>query len=370
MPTRPIAVNLNTQSLEDFQNLHAVDRVVDTTSEQLEELFLIRNPRFRFDKNYSEPLDAFRYQHEGKKNWFYFPWNELLVAYLPDEPHQELRTARNKNLIKAEEQKKFYSTPIGVAGLSVGSHAALTIAMMGGAKTIKLADPDGISGSNLNRIRGDFSLLGLNKCEAVARHIGQLDPYASVVTYTQGITAENIDEFLSGISILVEELDNLEMKILLREKARERGIPVIMATDNGDNIIIDVERYDLHRDLELFNGAAGPLSVEEFKKIPPHELPKLATKIAGPAFVVKRMMESLLEVGKTLYSWPQLGSAATLSGVAVAYAARKIAMGENIREGKYEVNLDAIFDPEYHEPAAKEARENARSKFLKTIGLE
>ena len=73
-------------------------------------------------------------------------------------------------------------------------------------------------------------------------------------------------------------------------------------------------------------------------------MPRLASKIVGEEFIVPRMMSSLQEVGKTLYSWPQLGGAATLSGVAAAYVAKKIILGEKIRTGKMEINLDKIFN--------------------------
>jgi hypothetical protein len=82
------------------------------------------------------------------------------------------------------------------------------------------------------------------------------------------------------------------------------------------------------------------------------------------------MLTSLLEVGKTLYSWPQLGDAATLSGVAVAYIAKRLALKEKIRTGKLEINLDRIFDPDYDTQQSINEREAVRASFMKTIGLE
>ena len=170
-----------------------VIRTVDQYEELLKELFLIRNPKFRFNPDYAEPLKRFVEQHIGGKppneagTWFYFPWDKALIHYLPDAMHQELRTARNKHLIAKEEQDKFYDFKVGIAGLSVGSHAALTIAMMGGGRSMRIADPDEISGSNLNRIRLDYSYVGTNKCDAVARLLYQTNPYADIKAYPQGI---------------------------------------------------------------------------------------------------------------------------------------------------------------------------------------
>ena len=368
---KPILV----KDLELFKKENSIDRVIDEYEGQLKELFLIRNPQYRFNPKYQEPLLAFIQEHKEEKllenagAWFYFPWGRVLVHYLPDAWHQELRTARNKNIITVDEQKKYYKAAIGIAGLSVGSHAAFTISMMGGAKIMKIADPDVISGSNLNRIRYDFTSLGVKKCQIVLEKLYQMNPYGAVYVYDEGITEKNIDEFLSGLDVLVEEMDNLEMKIRLRLEAKKRRIPVVMATDNGDGILFDIERYDLDPTLKIFNGVVGDLTIDEFKKISPSEMPRLSTKIAGQYLVHPRMQTSLLEVGKTLYAWPQLGSAATLSGVAVAYVVKRILLGEKLKTGKLEVNLDALFDPDYYTTESVQKRSKDIEHFLKTIGL-
>jgi hypothetical protein len=217
--------------------------------------------------------------------------------------------------------------------------------MMNIGRHFKIADPDVVSGSNTNRIRVDFTHINERKCDLISQYIHQLNPYAIVESYTDGITEENIDDFLKGINVLVEEVDNLEMKIRLRLEAKKRQIPVVMATDNGDNVIVDIERYDLTPDLKIFNGLVGDLTIEQFQKFPPTELPILAAKIVGPELIVSRMLSSLGEVGKTLYSWPQLGDAATLSGVAVAFVVKKILLGEPVKTGKIGINLDQIFKP-------------------------
>lgn len=371
----PIQLHKGSETLEEFKKRFEIVETIDVYDELLEELFLIRNPRFKFMPQHDEEYAAFKREYltersmEEDGEWFYFPYTKKLIHYLPDAMHQELRTARNKNLITKEEQEKFYNYRVAIAGLSVGSHPALTIAMMGGARTLKIADPDEISVSNMNRLRYDCSALGKKKAHLVASHILQLNPYADVHVYSEGVNQENLHEFLDGIDVLIEEVDHLEMKIRLRIEAKQRRLPVIMATDNGDNIIMDVERYDLHPDLQIFNGVAGDLTIEEFQHLSQKDMPKLSTKIAGPNLVVPRMADSLLEVGKTLYSWPQLGDAATLCGVGIAYLVRRLANGEKISEGKMELNIESVFDPEYNTEAAVSERNARRRNFLKIIGL-
>lgn len=373
---KPIRWNRAVEPLEDFKNKFAVNEIVDAYDALLDELFQVRNPRYKFIPEHAEDCAAFKKEYlagrrmEDDGEWFYFPYTKTVIHYLPDAIHQELRTARNKNLITKEEQAKFYDYTVAIAGLSVGSHPALTIAMMGGARTIKIADSDVVSGPNLNRLRYDCSALGKNKAHLVASHIWQLNPYGDVQMYDNGVTAENMDAFLDGADVVIEEVDFLPMKIMLREAAKKKRLPLVMATDNGDGVIVDVERYDLDPELRLFNGVAGDLSMETLKTMAPTDLPKLATQIAGPYRVVPRMQQSIVEVGKTLYSWPQLGDAATLCGPAIAYVVKRLALGEKVLSGKFDVSLDAIFDPEYHTGEAKAKREAEIREVHKVIGFE
>lgn len=373
---KPIRWDKQRESLEAFKARFDVREIVDAYDALLDELFQVRNPKYKFIPEYKEDCAAFKKDYLAGKpmeedgEWFYFPYAKNLIHYLPDAVHQELRTARNKNLITKEEQETFYDYTVAIAGLSVGSHPALTIAMMGGAKTIKIADADAVSGPNLNRLRYDCSALGKNKCHLVANHILQLNPYGDVHIYDKGVTPENMNEFLDGVDVVIEEVDFLPMKIMLREAAKKKGLPLIMATDNGDGVIVDVERYDLDPNLQLFNGAAGNLSMETLKTMAPTDLPKLATRIAGPFMVVPRMQQSILEVGKTLYSWPQLGSAATLCGPVIAYLVRRLALGEKVQSGKFDVSLDAVLDPDYHTEEARAKREAEIKEVHKAIGLE
>lgn len=371
----PERLDRTRESLAAFRERLHPSAIVDRYDLLLEDLFLIRNPRFKFIKDHTSEVEDFSREYCAGKpldevgEWFFFPWNKTLAHYLPHEEHQEIRTARNRNIITGEEQQKLYDLTVAYAGLSVGSHGALTFALMGGARRIKIADPDEVSPSNLNRIRFDFLAVGRKKTDLVREYVYQLNPYAEVETFDAGVNEENMDAFFKDADVVVEETDNLEVKIRLRLEARKRGLPVVMATDNGDNIIVEVERFDLDTSKELFNGVIGEVNLEMFKSFTPSDLPKLATKIAGPQFVTERMMSSLLQVGREIYSWPQLGDAATLSGVAIAYILKRLALGQAVNEEKCEISLDALIDPDHHLPHVKAGREKARADFFSTIGL-
>ena len=226
-----------------------IHRVVDDYQEQVKELFQIDNPPLIFDKNFNQLFDA-QWQKlvgEGplaeRGRWVYFPWSATLVHVLKDDEFQKVRTARNRELITEAEQKKFYTKVVGVAGMSVGSSVVLAIILQGGARHIKLADHDRMALSNLNRIRSGIQFLGLPKVEMTAQQIYEVNPYAEVEIFPEGLTAENMDSFFDGLDIMIDEIDNLAAKYLIREQAKKRRLAVVMAA--GPRIELSMTRRRL-----------------------------------------------------------------------------------------------------------------------------
>jgi len=283
--------------------------------------------------------------------WFYYPWLNQLIHFLPDEQHQELRTGRNQNLITKEEQKNYYNSTVGILGMSVGSHVAIVLAMTGGAKHLKLADPDTLSGDNLNRIRNGFQNVGVKKVVLVARQVFEFNPYTEIEIFNDGLTEGNLENFLSGnskLDVLVEEMDNPYLKLKVRYRAKELQIPIVMAADNGDGNIVDVERFDITPNYPILHGILGNTRPEDLKNVAPLDLPKVIARIAGANLAVSRMLDSVAEVGRSLYSWPQLGTAANLCGTVLTYLCRRIILKDPlIKSGRYLVSLDAIFESGY-----------------------
>jgi hypothetical protein len=138
-------------------------------------------------------------------------------------------------------------------------------------------------------------------------------------------------------------MDSLYLKIRVRILARKLKIPVVMATDNGDGILIDIERFDLEPHRPIFH---GEIPEKDLLRIPENISRKDAAKVivglVGPKNVAVTMKASLKELGKTLYTWPQLGTAAILAGCTATYVARKIICGERIKQGKQIISFDDI----------------------------
>ena len=280
--------------------------------------------------------------------WAYYPWRRAVVAVLGPLGFRALRLDRNRNNITTQEQARLRALTVGVAGLSVGQIIAHTLAAQGLCGGIRLADFDELELSNLNRVPATVFDLGLNKAHVAARRIAELDPYLRVDVCAAGITVDTVDAFLDGLDIVVEECDSLEMKAVLRIGARDRHIPVLMAT--SDRGMVDVERFDQEPERPILHGLLGQLDLgllpgmSSREKIP-HMLRHLDAERISP-----RTAASLIEIDRTLSTWPQLASDVGIGASALAEAVRRIGLGEPLRSGRCRIDigwaLDQLVEPE------------------------
>lgn len=356
---------------------HSYIIVHDEVNRALTELFDIAHPEKKDSKTESEVAEYVRLTTNNDTDnwgsWVFYPWLNQVVHMPPKEELRALRTSRNRNLITAEEQNRLYKATILIIGMSVGSNVVEALVSQGVGGKLVLIDMDIIEPSNLNRIRAPYHHVGLHKVEAISRKVWEIDPYIEITAYNDGLTESNIDQIFSDndIEIVIDEMDELRMKILLRQKAKLQKLPVIMAADDGDDTLIDIERYDLKSGLELFNGL---IPAEILEKVMQQTLPCAQTGMligkyfVGPEHIPLRMYQSLNEVGKTLPSWPQLGGAATLSGVTLTYIARKIILGQNIRDGRILISLDQKLNLA-HEDEAHNQELQRYQQMLKDIEL-
>jgi len=378
---KPVFFNLS-QEADREQLSHLLDqnpatKVIDTYDGQLKEVFVLENPWLHLNKpQRDQEFVSYRADHYAGRPewqagvWVYLSWRHVLLHVLDDANYQKVRTARNRNLITAAEQETFYNSTIGIAGQSVGNSCALTIVQTGGGKRLRLADNDTLELTNLNRIRGSIAEITSLKVHMSARQIYELDPYADLELFTDGLTEANIEKFFDGppkLDVVVDEIDQLGMKIRIRQEAKKRGIPVVMAADNGDSGVLDIERHDLEDDIELFHGRAGSdLADRVLKQDPP--LPIIG-RIIGEELIgfdihEERMLESLLEIGKSIPTWPQLGSAAALNGVLVATAVRKIITGQPLENNRAVASMSELLVPGYNEPDHKAKRQQLIDTFV------
>ncbi len=373
---------LNPQMKFDWQEIQKLmlgAEVVDAFPEAIEDLFKIQFPFINpetpeYNKTFTQYKEKYYPDSDWSRYgiWAYYSWRNCLVHIPNQEQYLALRTSRNKFLITPEEQSKFYNSHIGISGLSVGSSVLSAIVLSGGGKYLRIADPDTLAITNLNRLQSSLFDVTKSKALNAARKVQELDPYAQVKVFKHGLRTSLLDQFFldeKPLDLFIEEMDDIKLKVVTRFYARNHKIPVVMATDNGDNAIVDVERFDLEPKRPLFHGKIDEKVLKNVgEKLSMAEKVYFASQIVGND-ITPRTKISLQMVGTKLPTWPQLGNAAILSGTAVSYIARRILTGQTMPSGRYEISLDQAFDTDYATPHAKHYRQQVSEEYLSALKL-
>ena len=305
---------------------------VDAFSFQMKELFFIKNHahigRDKEEVYKSNDFKKFIEKNNSKYTHIYYPWNHTLVKIVLKNDYLTLKTNRNQDLIKKEDQEKFRNIKLGVFGMSVGSNIAFVLTQAGISNEITIADFDLLDTTNLNRILGGVHQIGLNKTIVASRRIYEDNPYAKVNLMQKGVNTKNLEILLKAkkLDCIIEEIDSFLMKIEIRVLAIKYKVPIVMITDNGDGVVLHIERYDLGYN-KIFNKDLSYWNELKEKKLSREEMGGIIMNdiVDGMDKVDPNMLESVKKViNKELVSWPQLGSAAILGGVIANYAVKEI----------------------------------------------
>jgi molybdopterin/thiamine biosynthesis adenylyltransferase len=325
---------------------HRGNIILDLFASQKKELIRIQNPSKRLTDEQTE-----QQYHEwlGQQDpdtlgiWLFYPWSNRLLHIVDETDFITLRTSRNQYKITPAEQQELSTRTIGIIGLSVGHAVALTMATERACGKLKLADFDTIELSNLNRIRTGIHNIGVNKCIVTAREIAEIDPFLSIECYTEGISKENLPGFLldgGKLDILIDECDDIGIKIACRTMAAKHRIPVVMET--SDRGMLDVERFDLEPERPVFHGYLQGIPAEKFDQISEADRLPLVLRIVNAMNGSKRGKVSLVEIGQSISTWPQLASAVTLGGGVVTDVSRRILLNQYSESGRYYIDLEEL----------------------------
>jgi molybdopterin/thiamine biosynthesis adenylyltransferase len=152
---------------------------------------------------------------------------ELIMETYDSETWYEAITDRNLGIISRDEQKRISEILIVQAGVGGNSGIPITLAQMGFQK-FRLADPDTFNLTNFNRQLGaNILTLNRNKAEVIAEEIQRLNPDAKVEVYPEGVTKENMREFLKDADIVIDAVDDFLIKPEIFKVAEENKQPVV-----------------------------------------------------------------------------------------------------------------------------------------------
>jgi molybdopterin/thiamine biosynthesis adenylyltransferase len=144
--------------------------------------------------------------------------------------------SRNIGWVTEKEQAMLRGKRIAIAGLGgVGGSHLLTLSRLG-IGNFNIADFDRFEVQNFNRQAGaSISHLNRPKVDVLAEMALDINPELGLKTYAQGVTDDNLDEFLDGVDLYVDSLDffALDMRRKVFAACADKGIPATTVAPIG-----------------------------------------------------------------------------------------------------------------------------------------
>ncbi|OQW88792.1 MAG: hypothetical protein BWK72_07520 [Rhodoferax ferrireducens] len=169
--------------------------------------------------------------------------------------------SRNIGWVTLAEQEKLRHSRVAIAGLGgVGGAHLLTLSRLGLAH-FNIADFDDFDVHNMNRQAGAFmSFMGQPKIDTVAKLAHDINPETELRLFPQGVTPDNVDDFLKDVDVYVDGLDffALPARRMVFAKCRAKGIPALTAAPLGMGVAF------------LYFSPTG-MSFEDYFKVEGHE---------------------------------------------------------------------------------------------------
>lgn len=157
---------------------------------------------------------------------------------MPEQNQFDYNVAFSRNIgwFTEKEQAHLRQCRVAVGGLGgVGGSHLITLARLGIGK-FTITDLDTFDWPNLNRQAGaSCSTMGLPKLDVMARQVLDINPEADLKLMPNGLSLDNIDDFLDGVDLYMDSLDIFALDIRRRvfARCRERGIPAVTAAPMG-----------------------------------------------------------------------------------------------------------------------------------------
>jgi hypothetical protein len=308
--------------------------LLDTLPDQLMDIAKAKRPRGHFERHpgvltrYLEKYDTPELSMVAQFSWIKGEGEFAVVA--DKNAHRATTHSRNKKLIADDVQEIFRQIIVGDAGMGVGTSLG-NGQYKAGIEKFKVADGGKINLHDFNRLPGaSVRKIGMNHAVHWTQMAYEANPHLDIQCIPQNLgNGENgtfpIDEFLDGVDIVFEEVDNLLAKIAIREAARDRGIPVIMATDVHMGTIIDFQPG--RQDAEIFPTLRreNVSLLRAGESVDFAQITDMAVEIVGEE---ARYWREGVDEG--LSFWPQTGASAAASEVGIVKTLVRWARGEEI----------------------------------------
>ena len=188
------------------------------------------------------------------------------------EKYQDISYSRNYGYWNEAEQQLICNSKVSIAGVGGdGFQLGLNLIRMG-VQNLNVADPEVFEKENSNRVPGAIvKNYGRNKAVAFKEMAEEINPEAKIGVYTDGVTKENLDDFLQGSDLLIDEseLRYAHIGVMLARAARRLIIPNMTVMNIGFAGVatsFDPEApKNMHSTLESILGISENVPLDEIK---------------------------------------------------------------------------------------------------------
>lgn len=170
-----------------------------------------------------------------------------------------VRYIRNRSTIPIDGQKKLAQSRVAVIG--AGGLGGYVIALLArtGIGHITVVDGGCFDESNLNRqLLAETAAIGKNKASVAAERIGRINPAVAVAFHALYLDGGNAKGLLGGCDLVVDALDNMDTRRVLKKTCRTLNIPLVHGAISGfEGRIMGIFPNDPDMDA-LFENGEGP----------------------------------------------------------------------------------------------------------------
>lgn len=234
---------------------------------------------------------------------------------LPQYRYREAAFQRNIGFVTPGEQERLFEATVAIPGLGGAGGAHLTTLARLGVGRFHLADFDHFEPVNVNRQFGaQVGHFGRPKTEVMARAARAINPYAILQIFPEGVSEDNLDEFLEGVDVVVDSMDffNFDIRRAIFNRAWQKKIHVVTAGPMGFGTALLVFAPDRGMQFDRYFDIREEMSLEE-KLIA--FMVGLAPKSAHKGYVLPGSISMSGQRGPSLGAGCQLCAAAAAAEV-------------------------------------------------------
>jgi molybdopterin/thiamine biosynthesis adenylyltransferase len=150
--------------------------------------------------------------------------------------YREAAFSRNIGLFSPGEQERLAEARVAIPGMGGVGGVHLINLVRTGIGRFHLADFDQFEPVNVNRQFGaKVPSFGRPKLAVMIEEAHSINPFLDITPYPAGLTADNMEAFLTDVDVVLDGLDffQFEIRRALFNMARSMGVPVITAGPLG-----------------------------------------------------------------------------------------------------------------------------------------